>query len=269
MDLHLADPSLDDEMLIVALEERLSRESGADARNRDTFGDCAGGWSFKEALEANQLLRRQKQQQAHYWSGCQPPWEANARQRPFDQPSGTADNSLLALRERGRRLLDTMGTAPRHAPSWPTWNNQSYVDHLMAYYPNVADVFTMGATEADLRAEAPSYEQPTGAGVPLPTSPSCLGTVPHSFGGLSGVKLLPRRSSPVTAKAWPDFAAEIPSAVPSDGLRVGAPCFEPGATCSFECVSTDDGAAESEDNGDTVASEEGEVDDLTVETVSL
>lgn len=50
------DPSLDDEKLIAKLEERLSKESGADAMNMETFGTCRGGWSFEEALAANAKL---------------------------------------------------------------------------------------------------------------------------------------------------------------------------------------------------------------------
>mmetsp|Transcript_69352 Transcript_69352/g.224212 ORF Transcript_69352/g.224212 Transcript_69352/m.224212 type:complete len:431 (+) Transcript_69352:92-1384(+) len=50
------DPKLDDEDLIVEMEDRLSRESGADAKNFETFGDCLGGWTFEEALEANARL---------------------------------------------------------------------------------------------------------------------------------------------------------------------------------------------------------------------
>jgi len=55
------DPRLDDEMLISRLEARLSRESGADARNEETFGSdmaSSGGWSFEEALEANGRLQK-------------------------------------------------------------------------------------------------------------------------------------------------------------------------------------------------------------------
>ncbi|CAE8702324.1 unnamed protein product, partial [Polarella glacialis] len=51
------DPELDDENLCVRMEARLSKESGADSNNWDTFGDdCWGGWSFEEALAANSRL---------------------------------------------------------------------------------------------------------------------------------------------------------------------------------------------------------------------
>lgn len=50
------DPRLDDEDLLVEMEDRLSRESGADAKNVETFGECFGGWSFEEAVEANARL---------------------------------------------------------------------------------------------------------------------------------------------------------------------------------------------------------------------
>jgi len=50
------DPHLDDEHLIAKLEARLDKESGADARNMETFGACSG-WTFEEALKANAKLR--------------------------------------------------------------------------------------------------------------------------------------------------------------------------------------------------------------------
>jgi len=50
------DPALDDEALLVKMEVRLSAESGADAMNAETFGDCTGGWTFEEAAEANAKL---------------------------------------------------------------------------------------------------------------------------------------------------------------------------------------------------------------------
>ena len=44
------DPCLDDGALLAQMETRLSRESGADRNNQETFGDsdCASGWSFEE-----------------------------------------------------------------------------------------------------------------------------------------------------------------------------------------------------------------------------
>lgn len=47
--------SLDDEYLIGKLEERLSRESGFDDMNEETFGESSG-WSFEEAVAANAKL---------------------------------------------------------------------------------------------------------------------------------------------------------------------------------------------------------------------
>jgi len=53
---------LDDESLVVKMEIRLSRESGADAKNADTFGeDCGGGWTFEEAVKANATILRREQ----------------------------------------------------------------------------------------------------------------------------------------------------------------------------------------------------------------
>ncbi|CAK0904218.1 unnamed protein product [Prorocentrum cordatum] len=47
--------SLDDEYLIGKLEERLSKESGFDDMNEETFGESSG-WSFEEAVAANAKL---------------------------------------------------------------------------------------------------------------------------------------------------------------------------------------------------------------------
>lgn len=47
--------SLDDEYLIGKLEERLSKESGFDDMNEETFGESSG-WSFEEAVAANARL---------------------------------------------------------------------------------------------------------------------------------------------------------------------------------------------------------------------
>lgn len=48
----------DDEARLRALEARLDRETGADIRNSETFGEGWLGmeWTFEEALEANQRL---------------------------------------------------------------------------------------------------------------------------------------------------------------------------------------------------------------------
>jgi hypothetical protein len=62
-----ANPQLDDETLLAALEARLSRESGADANNFETFGiECTKGWTFSQALEANaELASRQRMMRAN------------------------------------------------------------------------------------------------------------------------------------------------------------------------------------------------------------
>merc|ERR1719218_391799 len=52
------DPYLDDERLLARLEARLDQEGGADALNIQTFGaGSGGGWSFEEAVKANEKLR--------------------------------------------------------------------------------------------------------------------------------------------------------------------------------------------------------------------
>jgi len=50
------DPCLDDERLLARLEARLDKECGADALNMQTFG-TSSGWSFEEAVAANEKLR--------------------------------------------------------------------------------------------------------------------------------------------------------------------------------------------------------------------
>jgi hypothetical protein len=49
-------PYLNDEDLLARLEARLDKETGADLMNMQTFGACSG-WSFEEALAANEKLR--------------------------------------------------------------------------------------------------------------------------------------------------------------------------------------------------------------------
>ncbi|CAE8625817.1 unnamed protein product [Polarella glacialis] len=75
---------LDDEARIRALEARLDRENGADSRNCDTFGDTwAGeGWSFEEALAANERLAASGN--GHSFD------HPNARAPPAAHPSGPA-----------------------------------------------------------------------------------------------------------------------------------------------------------------------------------
>jgi cold shock CspA family protein len=51
------DACLDDEDLIATMEARLSRESGFDVMNKETFGESyISGWSFEEAVAANAKL---------------------------------------------------------------------------------------------------------------------------------------------------------------------------------------------------------------------
>lgn len=55
---NIEDPHLDDERLLAKLEARLDQESGADAKNMETFGASPGaGWSYEEALAANEKLQ--------------------------------------------------------------------------------------------------------------------------------------------------------------------------------------------------------------------
>jgi len=53
---HFEDPQLDDERLLAKMEARLDQEDGADMKNKETFGDNFGKWSYEEALSANEWL---------------------------------------------------------------------------------------------------------------------------------------------------------------------------------------------------------------------
>mmetsp|Transcript_44866 Transcript_44866/g.104589 ORF Transcript_44866/g.104589 Transcript_44866/m.104589 type:complete len:471 (+) Transcript_44866:34-1446(+) len=54
----LSEDETDDEARLRALEARLDRENGADAKNVETFGEAWAGeaWSFEDALAANQRI---------------------------------------------------------------------------------------------------------------------------------------------------------------------------------------------------------------------
>jgi hypothetical protein len=53
-------PGLNDEARLARMESRLSRESGIDRKNSETFGDCVKGWSFEEAATLSSQLFRGK-----------------------------------------------------------------------------------------------------------------------------------------------------------------------------------------------------------------
>mmetsp|Transcript_11292 Transcript_11292/g.19615 ORF Transcript_11292/g.19615 Transcript_11292/m.19615 type:complete len:348 (+) Transcript_11292:81-1124(+) len=87
------DPTLDDEKLIAKLEERLSKESGADAMNMETFGTCRGGWSFEEALAANAKLlpnERAASARAHHPEEC--PSTASSGGASSEHPSSDTES---------------------------------------------------------------------------------------------------------------------------------------------------------------------------------
>jgi len=50
------DPRLDDEWLLAKMEERLDKETGADVKNRETFGEDSGKWTYEEAAATNDWL---------------------------------------------------------------------------------------------------------------------------------------------------------------------------------------------------------------------
>jgi hypothetical protein len=226
------DPCLDDEVLIAALEGRLSRESGADACNSETFGDCAGGWSFEDALKANQELAKMEQrnlQELNAWS-CDSILESSrlprrANQRPCGQPFDVASVFLTALRERGRRLLDATGTVPQSRDMQIEYDRSYLVTGLASNdfgldAPDNVQTpclqrLALNAVESTLRADAPCFEPP------------CFG--------------------PVKANAQAETRSH------SRGLNPCAQCFQPGVSYAYDSASTDD-AGES-CGGDTSVSD--------------
>ncbi|CAE7333331.1 unnamed protein product [Symbiodinium pilosum] len=59
----VSEDETDDEARLRALEARLDRENGADAKNVETFGEAwaVEAWSFEDALAANQRIAAQRQ----------------------------------------------------------------------------------------------------------------------------------------------------------------------------------------------------------------
>jgi len=79
------DPNLNDENCVIRLEMRLSKESGADANNVETFGDCAKeGWSFEQALEANSKLDELAVSRSRFGSGSTAPDSASEHECAFE-----------------------------------------------------------------------------------------------------------------------------------------------------------------------------------------
>jgi hypothetical protein len=269
---HVPDPCLDDEVLVAALEARLSRESGADAHNFETFGDdCAGGWSFEAALEANEQFAKTNQRNlqpfgdfARRW-GCDGIPEADQllqKVRPCGWPFGSTDSSISALRERGRQVLGAAGLGLGHGQRhyWESPLGYDHADHhfsaSLAATANARDPCfePPHATESNLRADAPRFEPQK-----TTTDAAAVATsVVSQLGLLSTVSL-----EPAQASLWRDCATEPRK--PFDSLNAFARCFEPGTSYAFECVSTDDTG---ESCGvDSVASGDGDAEERMAETM--
>merc|ERR1712224_436250 len=56
VNLYKQDPNLDDENSLAKMEARLSWESGADAKNVETFGERTAGWTFDDFVAVNAKL---------------------------------------------------------------------------------------------------------------------------------------------------------------------------------------------------------------------
>lgn len=81
---YIEDPRLDDESIVADIEARLSRESGADAKNAETFGgECGPGWTFEEAVQANRAFKELEGCVSTVASGSEPSERASE--------SGTGD----------------------------------------------------------------------------------------------------------------------------------------------------------------------------------
>jgi len=94
--------NLDDCDLLAQLETRLSRESGADAKNAETFGaGCDSGWSFEEAVKANVLLREK--------SRFLVPWEHT---KPEDTPPKAGPMQELEAHSTTTASTPTEPTSP-------------------------------------------------------------------------------------------------------------------------------------------------------------
>lgn len=95
----VSEDETDDEARLRALEARLDRENGADAKNFETFGEAwaVEAWTFEDALAANQRIA------AHQRAGLAGPLPAAgpARAAPPSAPA-SAPPSPACVREEGR-----------------------------------------------------------------------------------------------------------------------------------------------------------------------
>jgi cold shock CspA family protein len=102
------DPHLDDEHLIAKLEERLDKETGADALNMETFGACSG-WTFEEAVEANANLK--------YYREVEEQQETTMGTSSSEHSHGIHSEGSSTASEDGRETA-TEVTAPAIKWSW-------------------------------------------------------------------------------------------------------------------------------------------------------
>jgi len=105
------DPCLDDERLIARLEARLDKETGADDSNMQTFGTCSG-WSFEEAVAANEKLRITARSEDSTAAGS------------FDEPAD------ISVSERGEEsdASDDRKEARQETPAADEWSWASSFD---------------------------------------------------------------------------------------------------------------------------------------------
>eukprot|EP00440_Ansanella_granifera_P044072 gb/GFBE01047763.1/.p1 GENE.gb/GFBE01047763.1/~~gb/GFBE01047763.1/.p1 ORF type:complete len:160 (+),score=27.15 gb/GFBE01047763.1/:1-480(+) len=105
---------LDDEARLRALEARLDRECGADARNTETFGEVGAGdtWTFEDALAANQRLaagsggpspaRPTEPRAMGDGMGPGAPAAVGSRLLPMGRPPGDANEAAMPWAAFGR-----------------------------------------------------------------------------------------------------------------------------------------------------------------------
>lgn len=199
----------DDEKLLSALEGRLSRESGADERNAETFPDsCSSGWSYQEAVEANAMLARSAA-----------PLTSKATQVFATKPGSSPSEPHLAVRAKPSLLradapafethLSNKATppaasplradAPGFEPSSSPWNVE-------------APCFKPAPSRGELRAQAPVFK-------PEKYSDDSEQQVATQF-----LEVLSTTPSPSIARAWGaqrnPRRAPVFSTVPAQGPGV-------------------------------------------------
>jgi hypothetical protein len=233
------DPRLDDEALIAALECRLSRESGADAWNSETFGEeCIAGWSFAQALEANACLASRGKLRAD--APCFEMSRGLRAEAPSFQPAALVPPTANL---NGSCLSTTAAPMLAAVPDSAANLNES----------------CLSITAAPMLAAVPDSA--------VSLNESCLSSTAAPMLAADPDSAVANFSTPITSGGLQhDSLIQGP---PSNGLRGGlraeAACFKPGAAHDFEGHSTDEGTcSRSVSSG---ASEGGEAEDVPVAAV--